>query len=43
MLKIDQTLENSLQKTPTLDNIIGSNKIEFNKLKRKNFTIAKGN
>ena len=50
MLKIDSTLEETFQQTPilsfrrnrNLNDIIGGNKIEFNKVKRKSVTVAEG-
>ena len=50
MLKIDPTLEVTFQETPilafrrnqNLKDIIDSNKIKFNKVRRKSLTVAKG-
>ena len=51
LLKIDQTLEDTFQQTlilafrwnRNLESIIGSNRIEFNKVKQKSLTLTKGN
>ena len=51
LLKIDPTLEDTFQQIPilafwrnrNLKDITGSDKIEFNKVKQKFFTVAKGN
>ena len=50
LLKIDSTLEETFQqnpmpasrRNPNQKDIIGGNKIEFNKVKRKSLTIARG-
>ena len=50
LLKIDPTLEETFQQAPilafrknrNLKDIIVGNKIEFNKVKRKSLTVAKG-